>query len=83
MEIIEEPVKEVGYGLQITKRVKVEHVPQEETASEPVVEQVAEATIVIEKEETIDELAARKIMEGMCTNAKRPPIDNIKQLAVF
>ncbi|KAF9332959.1 hypothetical protein BG006_004178, partial [Podila minutissima] len=65
MEIIEEPVKEVGYGLQITKRVKVEHVPQEETASEPVVEQIAEATIVIEKEETIDELAARKIMEDL------------------
>ncbi|KAG0086962.1 hypothetical protein BGZ92_007718 [Podila epicladia] len=65
MEIIEEPVMEVGYGLQITKRVKVEHVPQEETASEPVVEQVTAASIVIEKEETIDELAARKIMEDL------------------
>jgi hypothetical protein len=68
MEIIEEPVKEVGYGLQITKRTKIEHVSQEESAPEPVVEQVTiEETAVIEKEETIEELAARKIMEGMCT----------------
>ncbi|KAG0030442.1 hypothetical protein BGZ81_002671 [Podila clonocystis] len=65
MEIIEEPVKEVGYGLQITKRAKVERIPQEEAASEPVVEQATEETTVIEKEETIDELAARKIMEDL------------------
>lgn len=82
MEITEEPLKEVGYGLQITKRVKVEHIPLRETALEPVVEQVTEETTVIEKEETIDEIAARKIMEGMCTDAKHP-IDRRKQLVVF
>ncbi|KFH62389.1 hypothetical protein MVEG_11598 [Podila verticillata NRRL 6337] len=66
MEIIEEPVKEVGYGLQITKRTKIEHVSQEESAPELVVEQVTiEETTVTEKEETIEELAARKIIEDL------------------
>ncbi|KAF9357360.1 hypothetical protein BGX26_003838 [Mortierella sp. AD094] len=67
VDIIEEPIKEVGYGLQI-KRTKVEHrtekddntVQIETTTSTTITEDV----VMEQKEETLDELAARKIIEA-------------------
>ena len=74
MEIIEEPAKEIQHGLQLTKRIKIDH-PIQDNDMEP----IASSEVAVEddaadeqKEETLDEVAARKIIEGMLTAAPSP-----------
>lgn len=67
METIVEPVKVIEHGLQLTKRIKIDHPIQDtdmgsEASNEIAMEEDAAAE---QKEETLDELAARKIIEGM------------------
>ncbi|KAF9207335.1 hypothetical protein BGZ49_000687 [Haplosporangium sp. Z 27] len=72
VDIVEEPVKEVGYGLQIKKRTKVEHTTSEDNnamqidtiSSTSTMAEVTEVAVIEEKEESLDELAARKIIEA-------------------
>ncbi|KAG0344092.1 hypothetical protein BG004_004753 [Podila humilis] len=66
MKIIEEPVKEVGYGLQITKKIKTVHISDVAIPTEPIEEEaVVVKEVVTQKEESIDELAARTIVEEL------------------
>ncbi|KAI1312213.1 hypothetical protein EDD11_003198 [Mortierella claussenii] len=71
VEVFEEPVKEVKLGLQIIKRSKVEHHTESGSSSLSVdtvitttTTQVTEDVVMEPKEETLDEIAVRKIMES-------------------
>ena len=74
IEVVEEQIKEVGFGLQIKKRIKIEHHTEDkqdatnidttDNASATTME-MTEDIVMEEKTETLDEIAARKIIEGM------------------
>ncbi|KAG0365782.1 hypothetical protein BGZ54_006212 [Gamsiella multidivaricata] len=69
MNIVEEPVKEVRYGLQIIKRTKAEHHTElgsddASTSTFTAITEVKEDIVMEQKEETLDEAAARKIIEA-------------------
>jgi hypothetical protein len=65
-EVVEEQTKEVGFGLQIKKKTKLEKDVGSTSSDTSVnITVTAEMTEVIEeKEETLEEMAARKIIEG-------------------
>ncbi|KAI8604515.1 DExH-box splicing factor binding site-domain-containing protein [Dissophora ornata] len=79
IEVIEEPIKEVGFGLQIKKRIKVEHRTEDKQDATNVdtaantsaaTMEVTEDVVMEERTETLDEIAARKIIEA--TSGERP-----------
>lgn len=68
MEIIEEPVKVIEHGLQLSKRPKIDHPQRNDDVDMEAGnsnEAVRDEPIVEQKEETLDELAARRLTEGM------------------